>query len=246
MTVWNNKAKTATVGDVIPLYSMVKAHIRKRIESGVWPPRHRVPSETEIVAEFGVSRMTANRALKELADEGVIVRVQGLGSFVAVKKGSSGAFEVRNIAEEIKERGHAHTVRILFVREEKASASVAADLGVHEHDRVFHSLMVHSENGVPIQLEDRFVNPAVAPRYPEQDFQRVTPNAYLVSIAPLTHVEQFVEAIVPRAWEAKELVVRRSVPCLMIGRRTWSDTLNVTSVRLVYPGSRYRLEGGPR
>lgn len=61
----------------VPRYEAVKQFIRTRIDSGEWPAHHRIPSENEIVADLGVSRMTANRALRELATEGAITRVQG-------------------------------------------------------------------------------------------------------------------------------------------------------------------------
>ncbi|MDX3926074.1 MAG: histidine utilization repressor [Shinella sp.] len=229
-----------------PLYAVVKQYVRQRIDSGDWPPRHRIPSENEIVADLGVSRMTANRALRELAAEGDIVRVQGVGSFVAVKKGSSGLLDVRNIADEITERGHVHTARTVLLQEESASPELADALDLVMGEKVFHSIMVHCENDVPIQLEDRFVNPSIAPDYLSQDFTRTTPNAYLTSIAPITRTEQFVEAVTPQAWECKLLSIARSEPCLMIRRRTWSEATNVTAVRLLYPGSRYRLEGASK
>ncbi|MDO9416673.1 histidine utilization repressor [Pararhizobium sp.] len=230
-------------GGAAPLYAAVKQFVRDRIDSGAWPPHHRIPSENEIVADLGVSRMTANRALRELATEGAIVRVQGVGSFVAVRKGSSALFEVRNIADEIRERGHIHTAKIVLIQEEFVSPDLADDLGLQIGSRMFHSVITHSENDVPIQIEDRFVNPVVAPRYLEQDFQTTTPNAYLTQVAPITRTEQVVEAVSPQPWECKLLSVSKTEPCLMIRRRTWSDAQNVTVVRLLYPGSRYRLDG---
>jgi GntR family histidine utilization transcriptional repressor len=88
---------------------------------------------------------------------------------------------------------------------------------------VFHSLIVHSENGVPVQIEDRFVNPSAAPDYLEQDFT-LTPNAYLTATAPLSGSEHVVEAAMPQAWECKLLTILKSEPCLLIRRRTWSET----------------------
>jgi GntR family histidine utilization transcriptional repressor len=66
--------------DSTPLYAGVKQVILDRIQSGEWPPKYRVPSENELVVELGVSKMTANRALRELANEGELVRIQGVGS----------------------------------------------------------------------------------------------------------------------------------------------------------------------
>ncbi|NVD41447.1 MULTISPECIES: histidine utilization repressor [Ensifer] len=227
----------------VPRYEAVKQFIRTRIDSGEWPAHHRIPSENEIVADLGVSRMTANRALRELATEGAITRVQGVGSFVAAHKGSTALLEVRNIADEIRERGHAHTSRMTLMQEEVAPSEIGYALGLATGARVFHSIMVHSENGLPIQIEDRFVNPSICPKYMEQDFRDMTPNAYLTAVAPITRTEQIVEAVSPQPWECKLLGIDRNEPCLMIRRRTWSDTANVTTARLLYPGTRYRLEG---
>lgn len=244
MTPMERKSELAAFDEgPVPRYEAVKQFIRSRIESGEWPAHHRIPSENEIVAELRVSRMTANRALRELASEGAITRVQGVGSFVAASKGSSALLEVRNIADEIHARGHLHSSRINLMQAEPASSEVADALGLATGGRVFHSIIVHLEDDVPIQIEDRFVNPSVCPNYLKQDFGSTTPNAYLTLVAPITRTEQIVEAVLPKPWECKLLAIGRNEPCLMIRRRTWSDTANVTVARLLYPGTRYRLEG---
>lgn len=228
--------------DAAPLYAGVKQMILDRIQSGEWPPKYRVPSENQLVLELGVSKMTANRALRELASEGALVRIQGVGSFVAERKGSSTLFEVRNIAEEIADRGHVHEAKVIVLAEETASPDVADALELDIGAAVFHSLIVHSENGVPVQIEDRFVNPAAAPDYLGQDFSNMTPNAYLMAAAPLSGSEHVVEAAMPQGWECKLLTILKTEPCLSIRRRTWSGKIVVSTARLVYPGHRYRLE----
>ncbi|MBY3021745.1 histidine utilization repressor [Rhizobium leguminosarum] len=228
--------------DSTPLYAGVKQVILDRIQSGEWPPKYRVPSENELVVELGVSKMTANRALRELANEGELVRIQGVGSFVAERKGYSALFEVRNIAEEIAERGHVHEASVVVLAQEAASPEVADALELPIGAAVFHSLIVHSENGVPVQIEDRFVHPEAAPEYLAQDFSTLTPNAYLTASAPLSGSEHVVEAAMPQAWECKLLTIMKTEPCLTIRRRTWSAKQVVSTARLVYPGHRYRLE----
>ncbi|MEH7882410.1 histidine utilization repressor [Rhizobium laguerreae] len=228
--------------DSTPLYAGVKQVILDRIQSGEWPPKYRVPSENELVVELGVSKMTANRALRELANEGELVRIQGVGSFVAERKGYSALFEVRNIAEEIAERGHVHEAAVVVLAQETASPEVADALELPIGAAVFHSLIVHSENGVPVQIEDRFVHPEAAPEYLAQDFTTLTPNAYLTGAAPLSGSEHVVEAAMPQAWECKLLTIMKTEPCLTIRRRTWSAKQVVSTARLVYPGHRYRLE----
>lgn len=230
--------------DASPLYAGVKQVILDRIHSGEWPPKYRVPSENELVLELGVSKMTANRALRELASEGELVRIQGVGSFVAERKGASTLFEVRNIADEIAERGHVHEATVVVLAQITAPPEIADALELGLGAPVFHSLVVHSENGVPVQIEDRHVHPDAAPDYLSQDFMAITPNAYLSAVAPLTGSEHVVEAALPQAWECKLLTIQKTEPCLTIRRRTWSAHGIVSIARLIYPGSRYRLESG--
>ena len=89
----------------LALYAQVKDHISRKIQDGTWPPGHRLPSEHELVAQFGMARMTVNRALRELVEQGRIVRVAGVGSFVAENKPQSTLLQIANIASEIRQRG---------------------------------------------------------------------------------------------------------------------------------------------
>jgi GntR family histidine utilization transcriptional repressor len=226
-----------------PLYQQVKDYIVGRILAGDWPEGSRVPSENELTGELKVSRMTVHRALRELTAEGWLERVQGAGTYVAPPKPQSEVLAIRNIAEEIAARGHVHSAEICFVRRERARALDARLLGLARGDAVFHSLIVHRENGQPVQLEDRYVNPAAAPGYLEQDFSAITPHKYLQDTAPLSEAEHVVMAVMPSAAERKLLAMKAGEPCLLLRRQTWSAGVPVTWARLLHPGERYRLGG---
>jgi len=226
-----------------PLYAQVKQMIIQQIQSRAWPVHHRVPSESELVEELGFSRMTINRALRELTSDGLLVRMQGVGTFVAEPKGRSALFAVNNIADEIAARGHRHRSQVITLGDELASAERAFALDLRAGQKIFHSLIVHYENDVAVQLEDRYVNALVAPDYLAQDFTQLTPYAYLSQVAPLTEGEHVVEAILAEAEECQLLQIERGEPCLLIRRRTWSGQQAVSSARLLHPGSRHRLEG---
>ena len=226
-----------------PIYQRVKQAIVSQIREGLWNANQRVPSESELVNELGVSRMTINRALRELTSEGFLVRMQGVGTFVAEMKGYTAMLEVHNIADEIAQRGHQHSCKILAIGQDKADPEQAAVLGLTTGQTLYHSLIVHYENELPVQLEDRLVNPLVAPDYLTQDYQQMTPYTYLMRVAPLTAGEHIVEAVLPDARQRKHLSVDEHEPCLLIRRQTWSDTKIVTYARLLYPGSRYKLLG---
>lgn len=227
----------------LPAYEQVKAWIRQHIAGGAWRPGDPVPSESALMERFGVSRMTANRALRELAAEGLVTRVQGSGTRVAELHRISSRLVIRDIHEEMAERGHVHDTRVLLAAAEKAGPEVAAALGLRKGAQVFHTVLVHLENGVAIQYEDRYVNPAAAPGYLQTDFTQSSPTQHLLKHAPLTEASYLIEACLPSAEEAKQLGIRRGDPCLTMKRRTVSGA-NVASVaRLVYPGSRYSIAG---
>jgi GntR family histidine utilization transcriptional repressor len=229
--------------DDLPAYEQVKAWIRQHIASGEWRPGDPVPSEAALITRFGISRMTAHRALRELAAEGLVTRVQGSGTRVAQLHRISSQLVIRDIHEEVAERGHVHSTRVLLVEEEKATPELAETLGLRKGARVFHTVLVHLENGVPIQYEDRYVNPAAAPGYLENDFEEVSPTLHLLRHAPLTEASYAIEACLPTDEEAKQLAIQVHEPCLAMMRRTVSGA-NVASVaRLVYPGTRYSFAG---
>src|SRR5476649_1681866 len=98
-----------------PLYARVKQMITQQIDSGNWPPHYRVPSESELVNQLGFSRMTINRALREMTADGLLVRMQGVGTFVAEPKSQSALFEVHNIADEQTEKPQQHGFWLLAV-----------------------------------------------------------------------------------------------------------------------------------
>ena len=227
----------------LPAYEQVKAWIRQHIASGEWKPGDPVPSEAALITQFGISRMTAHRALRELATEGLVTRVQGSGTRVAQLHRISSRLVIRDIHEEVAERGHVHTTRVLLVAEEKCGAELAGTLGLRKGAKVFHTVLVHLENGVPIQYEDRYVNPAAAPDYIRTDFTQTSPTLHLLRHAPLTEASYAIESCLPTEEEAKQLAIRRSDPCLAMMRRTVSGANVARVARLVYPGTRYSFAG---
>lgn len=224
-------------------YATVKAALRERIARGGWEPGVRLPSERELVLEFGCARMTVHRALRELEAEGLVERRQGSGSFVAELHPISNLLQVRDIHDEIRERGHEHTTRVCSVVRERTDARTAAAMRLPKHAPVYRVQLVHLENGVPIQFEDRYVNPALAPDLLARDFTQVTPSSVLFEHAPLTEAEQVVEAVLANADQAKLLDVDEGSALLMVSRRTVSQGAVASVARLYHPGSRYRLIG---
>ena len=223
------------------LYRRIKDTIRSRILSGEWPEGYQVPSEHRLLEEFKVSRMTVHRALRELQDEGLLSRVQGVGTFVAERRPSVSIVELKSIAVDIAERGNRHSARVERLTAVPADAPLARQFTLPEGARLFHSVVVHCENDVPIQYEERWVNPEMAPRYLDQDFARVTTTAYLTGLYGAPDVEHVIEAALPGAGASKLLAIAPTEPCLRLTRRTWVQGKVVTLAVMVHPGTRFRL-----
>jgi GntR family transcriptional regulator, histidine utilization repressor len=226
-----------------PAYQGIKDFILSRIHAGEWGEGDQVPSENELAREFKVARMTVNRALRELTSEQVLTRVQGAGTFVARPKYESTLVAIRSISDEIVARGHRYHAKVLHIGAAIADETLAGEMQVGAGSPIFYSRVLHFENDEPVQLEERWVNPAVAPEYALQDFTNTTPNQYLVRVAPLQRVEYRIEAATPDDGTRALLTMDPLEPCLVLHRRTWSQGVVASIANLWHPGSRYRFTG---
>ena len=224
-------------------YAVVKQALKAGLAANQWPAGALMPSEAELVAQFGVSRMTVNRALRELQAEGLVERVQGVGTFAAQLHRVASTLTIRDLHEEIESRGHVHHAVVHLQRSEKAPAALAARLDLATGAKVFHTLIVHHENGVPLQCEDRYVNPACSPGYLQADFSRTTPTQVLFDTTALWRAQYAIEAEPATADEARLLGIATGTACLVVTRSTYTRDATITLARLVHPGSRYLLQG---
>lgn len=223
------------------LYQQIKDFVVGKIQRGTWKAGDKLPSENDFVVQFGMSRMTVNRALRELAAQGRIRRVAGVGSFVAEEKPQANLLKIASFAEDIRQRGHDYECKIIVVERISASLEIASILGLRTGESVFHSLCVHHEDGVPMQLEDRYVNPRMVPDFARQDFSLEQPADFLVRTVLLDQMEHVVDAVLPTKEQARLLQMDASQPCLLLTRRTWHREVPITIVRCLHPGMRYRL-----
>lgn len=225
----------------LPQYQRIKRYILGNIDSGELAVGDQVPSEQTLVKQLGVSRMTVNRALRELTEERVLVRVEGTGRYVAERSPPSELVQLRDIAKEIRDRGQRHSVRVETLETKTVDEETARLLRVEPGQGVFHTVLVHLADEKPVQLEDRLVNPAVAPDYLEVDFQATTPTEYLVGLVPHSAVEHVIEATHPEPWEQQALDIAANEPCLLLRRRTLTREHVVTLVRILYAGRSHRF-----
>ena len=224
-------------------YARVKRFLMAGLASNKWRPGALMPSEAALVAQFGVSRMTINRALRDLQSAGH-GRAQA-GRRHLRRPAAPHFVDADDPRPARGNRGPRPPPprSVHLAREESAPAALARQLGLAAGAPVYHSLIVHHDNGVPLQCEDRYVNPACAPDYLQVDFERTTPTQHLLDVAPLWQAQYTIEASNATAQEARLLGIGAADPCLVVVRRTVSRGVPVTLARLVHPGSRYQLEG---
>lgn len=241
MTQSHDDRRQGAPAGAVPPYQRIKREVARLISAGELAEGDRVPGDNELAARFGVSRLTAHRALRELAQEGLVQRVHGVGTFVSVRRETSSAARIYNIADEVRSSGKALSALVSHLGPAAASAPVAAEMGLRDGAPLFHSAIVYRADGVPVQLEDRFVMPFFAPLYLDQDFGLQSTTDYLQSIAPADEAEQVIEAAVPDAGTRNLLKIAKGEACLVVVRKTWVGGRITTYTRFVHPGSRRRL-----
>ncbi len=229
--------------DSTPIFQRIKDYLLSEIAAGRWKEGDVVPSEQALVRQFGVSRMTVNRAVRELTAEHVLTRRQGSGTFVAPQKYQATLVEIRSIADEVRSRGHRHRSTLRLLDTAKASELLSVQFEIASGGPLFHSVIVHFENDVPIQVEDRWVNPACAPDYLAQDFAAITPNEHLMKTAPLQSATYSIEALAAPRDIADMLAIDPKQSCLVLKRRTRALGQIASVVTMWHPGQLYQFTG---
>ena len=229
--------------DNVPIFQRIKDYLLGEIAAGRWKEGDVVPSEQALVRQFGVSRMTVNRAVRELTAEQVLTRRQGSGTYVAAQKIQATLLAIRNIADEVRARGHQHSSRLHVLEQARGADALTTQFELATGAPLFHSVIVHFEDATPIQLEDRWVNPACAPDYLQQDYARITPNEHLMLAAPLQDATFSIEALAAPREVAEMLALERQQCCLVLRRQTRSLGRIASVVTMWHPGQLYQFTG---
>jgi GntR family transcriptional regulator, histidine utilization repressor len=226
-----------------PLYLQIKRLIVGKIQSGEWKSGDKIPTEHALVRDLKASRMTINRALRELTQDGILARRQGSGTFVAPAKLETGLLEIKNIADEIAFRGNSHNSEILALEAAKAPDDISRVMSGSSGNIFFHCVLLHRENDVPVQLEVRYVNPELVPDFLDQDFGSETPSGFLIRTVPYSRADHRISAEIPSKEHKRLLDLKDGEPVLTLERHTYAADKVITTVRLYHPGSRFAFGG---
>jgi GntR family histidine utilization transcriptional repressor len=224
-----------------PVYDQIKRAILSNIRSGDWETGHRIPAEADLAKHFQTARMTVNRALKELTQDGLIVRRRRAGSFVASPPSPSALLEIVDMSTTIPERGQDYSYECLTREVIAADGETARRMRVSPGTMVLHLICRHSADSDIVELEDRWINLDLLPQAATQDFRKKAPGAWLLEASPWTEAEHIVSAINATEDLAKRLKVDVGAACLVLERRTFQTDTVVTYARLTHPGNRHAL-----
>ena len=244
----------------VPAYQRIKSAILDNIHSGKWQAGEAISTEMALAKEFGVSRMTVNRALKELSQERVLERRQGSGTFVAQQQFNHTFVEVRNIAQDLKSANRNYQVHVVSKRiitasmlddemrdkfniDEEFVVSDLKDSISNEAAILYEVKIIHFADGQPIQFEERWVDATKVPDFIEQDFNVVNTSDYLIAKSPLERGSYIIQALAAPEEIAKALQIPVQSPTLVLRRRTYSAGQVLTFVKMWHAGDRYQFAG---
>ena len=246
----------------IPAYQRIKNAILDNIHSGKWQAGNAISTEMALAEEFGVSRMTVNRALKELSEERVLERRQGSGTFVAQQQFNHTFVEVRNIAQDLKSANRDYQAKVVSKRgitaamlndelrhkfglekmvetfESKKGKSIDSETAV-----LYEVKIIHFADGQPIQFEERWVDALKVPEFIEQDFSVVNTSDYLIAKSPLERGSYTIRALAAPDEIASLLQIVPQSPTLVLCRQTYSAGQVLTFVKMWHAGERYQFAG---
>ncbi|MEG3122286.1 histidine utilization repressor [Sphingomonas sp. GB1N7] len=222
----------------LALHDRIRREIEARIMSGEWRPGHRIPYEHELMADYGCSRMTVNRALGALAQAGLLDRRRRAGSFVATPRFHRAALEIPDIRGEVAAQGKVYGLE-LNTREARRATADDRVLLASGAGSILALDCRHIADGVPYALEYRLINLDVVPSAAEADFAIDPPGSWLLDHVAWTEAEHRITAINADAALAAALDVVPGQACMQLERWTWRGTERITYARQVYPGDRY-------
>jgi GntR family histidine utilization transcriptional repressor len=234
-----------------PVYRRVKGAILDRIRAGEWRPGQRIPSEAELAEAFGCARMTVHRSLRELASEGVVERRRRAGTRVALQEGRNVLFDIPRIDLQIAQTGAAYRYEAVRREVVRPPPAVRAQLGLTARRDALHVLCLHHANGVPFQLEDRWINLDAVPDARDADLTAEPPGRWLLANVAWSDAEHVMSAANATEEEARLLDLAGRDALYVVERRTWRGERVVTYARFAHPGRYYRLRtaitppGGP-
>ena len=218
-------------------WQSVQDEVRRRIHAREWPPGTLIPNETDLAREFGCARTTVNRALRALAETGLLERRRKAGTRVARQPVAKATLRIAALRHEIEARNQTYSYQLITreIRVPPVAVSGAMNTGVATKLLSVHAL--HLADHHPYALEERWINSDAVPAALEQDFQAVSANEWLLENVPFTNGDISFCAVAAAGETAKHLACPNGSALLCFDRLTWDSAKAITKVCITYgPG----------
>ncbi len=216
-------------------WQSVQNEVRRRIHAREWKPGDLIPNEVDLAQEFGCARTTVNRALRSLADNGLLDRRRKAGTRVALQPVAKATLDISVIRNEVETRGQKYGYQLIDRALSVPNAAVSGAMQTNAGDRLLHLKALHLADDKPYAFEDRWINTSHVPAALDEPFGRISGNEWLLNHAPYTHGEIAFLAMTATEQEASILDCPKSSALFVIDRLTWDGKEAVTKVRLLFP-----------
>ena len=219
------------------------AEVERRIYTREWQPGQSIPNEADLAIELGCARVTVNRALRTLAEIGLLDRRRKAGTRVALHPISKATLSIPLIRNEIEASGKLYGYHLLSQRNKAAPSSVAQKFALLDHAQLLHVVALHEADGKPYVLENRWINDKIMPHSENVSFAELSANEWLLQNIPFTHGDIDFSAKNASQREATLLRTKPNTALFVISRTTWDHEKAVTMVELVFhAGHRKRTQ----
>ena len=226
-----------------PLFKQINRAIAQPILSGENVPGTRLPSEHAFMEIFNTSRMTVNRALQMLADDGLVFRHRRSGTFVASQVTEHSVMELKNIVDEVEASGANYGYQLLNLKVITTDAELAKKLKTPIGTKLVSILCRHYSDKEPILIEQRYINTKPVPSSLTEKFLDASPGSWLLENVPWSRAEHIISAVNANDTISKYLEIPLGSACLSVDGTTWHGGIRITFVTLTYPGDKHRLVG---
>lgn len=221
----------------------IREAIRKRIVAGEWALGEMIPGEVEFSKEYNCARTTVNRALRALADEGIIERKRKGGTRVRPMPVRQAQLTIPVPREQVESSGRKYGHRVVAKAVKRAPAEIRDRLRLAEPDKALYLETLHLADDEPFAFERRWVNLMAVPEIEHADLDTLSANEWLVRMVPFSRGEVSLGATSADAGLAAALGTGPGAALFTLDRTTWLDRQAVTAVTLYYTEG-YRLEFG--
>ena len=215
----------------------VREYVRGLVKDAA--PGSPAPSERELVSHFGVARMTVRQAMDALVVEGLLERIPGRGTFVAHPKREVG--RLIGYTEEMSRRGLLGESQTLLARREQAGPGVARALSITEGDAVIHWKRLRRADGVPMCIEDAYLNEVLIPGFLQSGMPTSLYDALESRGLRPTWAEDAISADAATADEATLLEIQPGAPVLHLSRRALCGDKVVNVSRTAFRPDRFTM-----